>query len=60
MSKSDRQLLFWASLAALGLLFSRQGDPWNLSALGLGAVSLLMLGYSLYKRRRRRGTDYLD
>jgi hypothetical protein len=60
MSKSDRELLFWASLAALGLLLSRQGDPWNLSALGLGVASLLMLGYALYKRGKDRGTDDLD
>jgi hypothetical protein len=60
MSKSDRELVFWASLAALGLLLSRQGDPWNFSALGLGVVSLLMLGYALYKRRRGRATDDLD
>jgi hypothetical protein len=57
---SNRELLFYASLAALGLLLSRQGDPWNLSALGLGVCSLLMLGYALYKRRRGRGTDDLD
>jgi hypothetical protein len=60
MSKSDRELLFWASLAALGLLLSRQGDQWNLSALGSGVFSLLMLGYALYKRRRGSGTDDLD
>ena len=60
MSKSDRELLFYASMAVLGLSLSRQGDPWNLSALGLGVVSLLMLGYGLYKRRRARRTDDLD
>jgi hypothetical protein len=60
MPKSDRELLFWASLAALGLLLSRQGDPWNLSALGLGVASLLMLGHALYKRRKGRDTDDLD
>jgi hypothetical protein len=59
MSKSDRELLFWASLAALGLLISRTGDPWNLSAMGLAVVSLLMLGYAVFKRRRGRGTDDL-
>jgi hypothetical protein len=60
MSKPGRELLFWASLAALGLLLSRQGDPWNLSALGLGVASLLMPGYALYKWGRGRGADDLD
>lgn len=57
MSKSDAELLTFGSLVVLGLLLARQGDGWNLSSLALGVASLVMFGYTLYKRRRGSATD---
>lgn len=57
MSQSDAELLMFGSLAVLGSLLSRQGEGWSLSSLALAIASLVMFGYTLYKRRRGSTTD---
>jgi hypothetical protein len=57
MSKSAAELLMFGSLAVLGLMLSRPGNDWNLSALALAVASLVMFGYTLYKRQRGSTTD---